>query len=290
MTLENIVDNSITQTELIGTIAQQFLPSLAKGVFVFVGFLFLYLITKGVLIKLLRRGHFDEALIRILIQNIYKVVVLAFGFVMALSQIGINIVAALTGFGIAGIAVGFAAKDVLSNIIAGFMIFWDKPFRVGQWITVAGQYGKVNDITLRTTRIRTRNNTYVVIPNQKVIDEVLVNHSRRGITRLDAHVSIAYKESIDSARNVLLTAISSIDKIIKDPEPRVVVEKLDNSSVNLVVQGWIENAEDETGVLYEMIEASKKALDKAEIQIPFPHMQLFVDKVSNDVITKLNKK
>ena len=259
---------------------KEMLPSLIAAVLTLFLFWGLYLGTKGILIRVLKRAHFDETLIKILVQNVYRMAILIFGIIMALSQLGINVIAALTGFGIAGIAIGFAAKDVLSNILAGFMIFWDKPFRVGQWISVAGQYGKVNDITLRTTRIKTRNNTYVVIPNQKVIDEVLVNHSRKGKTRLDAEIGIAYKEDIDKARTVLIDAVSKIEKVIEDPAPRVVVESLGDSSVNLIVQGWIDDAEDESGVLYEMLEEGKKALDGANIEIPFPHMQLFVEKIN----------
>jgi len=253
------------------------LPNVGTALAILVGFWILYLSTRGILRRILKHADFNETLIRILIHNIYLGVLMVIAGIMALSHLGVNVVAATAGFGIAGIAVGFAAQDVLSNIIAGFMIFWDKPFRIGQWVTVAGEYGKVDDITLRTTRIKTRNNTFVVIPNQKVINEVLINHSRKGMTRINVKVGIAYKESIDNARAVLLEEVSKFDKILQHPAPEVIVESLGDSSINLVVQAWVADAEDEMFALFTITEMSKKALDAAHIQIPFPHMQIFME-------------
>jgi small-conductance mechanosensitive channel len=202
---------------------------------------------------------------------------------MAADQLGVNVGAALAGLGVAGIAVGFAAQDSIANVISGIMIFWDKPFVVGDWITVEGEYGKVSDITLRTTRIRTPQNTWVVIPNKRIIDAVLDNHSKQGELRLDLAVGIAYKEHIPAARKVILEAVTGIETVLASPPPDVVVESLGNSSVNLLVRVWIENADDERRTQFAVIEASKLALDAAGIQIPYPHLQLFVDEIKPPV-------
>lgn len=97
---------------------------------------------------------------------------------MAASQLGVNIGAALAGLGVVGIAVGFAAQETIANMIAGFLIFWDRPFKVGDFITTEEKYGEVREITMRTTRIRTMENTYVVIPNKQIIGDTLVNRKR----------------------------------------------------------------------------------------------------------------
>jgi small conductance mechanosensitive channel len=206
---------------------------------------------------------------------------------MAASQVGINVAAALAGLGVAGIAIGFAAQDLLSNIIAGFVIFLDKPFEVGDLIRVQEHYGRVANITLRSTRIQTRQNTYVVVPNKRIIDEVVVNHSKHGATRVDVPVGIAYKENIPGARKVLLDAVSRVENVIEHPAPSVVVEELGGSSVNLLVRVWIENAEEERSIFFAVLEASKLALDAANIQIPFPHLQLFWDDIEDRVMQKL---
>jgi small-conductance mechanosensitive channel len=135
---------------------------------------------------------------------------------------------------------------------------------------------------MRTTRIRTLDNTYMVIPNRKVIEEVLINHSMYGETRVRVPVGIAYKESIPRAREVILEAVRRVEGVHAEPDPRVVVTELGSSSVNLAVMVWTD-APQERFVFVRVLEACKLALDAAGIQIPFPHLQLFVENVEDRV-------
>jgi len=264
-----------------------FVPRVFVAVLIFFGFWLLFRLTKGSLETILRKSGFDKLLVSLLVDKIYRFMLLVFGFVMAASQVGINVGAALAGIGVVGIAVGFAAQDLLSNVIAGFVIFMDKPFKVGDFVRVQGQYGAITNITLRSTRIRTNQNTYVIIPNKHIIDEVVVNHSKHGETRVDVPVGIAYKEDIPKARKVLLDAVAAVDGVATDPEVSVVVVELGDSSVNLLVRVWIRDAKTEMPVFSDVLEASKLALDAAGIQIPFPHMQLFVDDIEDRVLSKV---
>jgi small conductance mechanosensitive channel len=202
---------------------------------------------------------------------------------MAASQLGLNVAAALAGLGVAGLAVGLAAQDSIANMIAGFLIFWDKPFGVGDYLTVGDSYGEVRGITIRTTRIRTNENKYVVIPNKQIMDGVLINHSMFGETRVNVPLGIAYKEYVPEARRVLLKALQSVDGVLENPAPDIVVESLGGSSVNLVVRVWIQDMSAEKPVFYRTLEACKLALDAAGIQIPYPHLQLFVENVEDRV-------
>ena len=170
--LDQIVE--LVDLESLVTRVVEFLPGFVVGLLILFLFWVFYRATRGSLNAVLRRAGIHETLIRLLVDSIYRGVLIVFGLVMAADQVGINVGAALAGLGVAGIAIGFAAQDSLANMIAGFLIFWDKPFLVGDWVTVTGQYGQVRSITLRTTRIRTNNNTYVVIPNKHIIDEVLI--------------------------------------------------------------------------------------------------------------------
>ena len=129
----------------------------------------------------------------------------------------------------------------------------------------------------------------MIIPNKNIIDATLDNHSKYGETRLEVPVGIAYKESIPQAREVLLAAIDQLKLILKTPPPKLVVSELGDSSVNLVAQVWINDAEQERAAHYAVIEACKLALDEANIQIPFPHMQLFVDGVEDAAVEQLKK-
>lgn len=266
-----------------------YMPRVLAALGILVLFWLLYRTTRRLLAAVMRRAHLEPALTSLLLDSIYKVVVYGFGIVMAASQLGIDVTAALTGIGVAGIAVGFAAQDTIANMIAGFMIFWDKPFRVGDWVVVADQYGMVKEITLRTTRIRTNQNTYVVIPNKKIIDEVLVNNSKQGEMRIDLEIDIAYKESIPEAREVILKAIQGLKGVAQDPEADVVVKECGSSSIDLLMRVWINRSGDEMPVRFRVMEAAKLALDEAGIQIPFPHLQLFVDDVEERVIEKVGQ-
>lgn len=258
-------------------------PNLLAALVIVVAGYVVVRLTRPPLRTALRRGDFAPALIELLVDSVYTSAMMVVAMLMAAGQLGINVTAALAGMGIVGIAVGFAAQDSLSNSIAGFLIFWDKPFKVGDFVSVQDEYGTVTEITLRTTRIRTRNNTYVIIPNKEIIDDVLVNHSMYGETRVDVAIGIAYKESIDDAREVLLAAVADLADVLDDPEPRVVVKGLGDSSVDLEVRVWVATADVERAVTFRTIEACKKALDDADIEIPFPHMQLYVDSVKREI-------
>lgn len=269
--------------EHISNMLVDFIPKLGAAILIFLLFWLLLRLTRPALRRILRRADFAEALVRLLVDNLYHFVILGFGLVMAASQLGIDVGAALAGLGVAGIAVGFAAQDSIANTIAGFLIFWDKPFQVGQYITTQDRYGEVINITMRTTRIRTPENVYVVLPNRQIIEDVLLNHSMYGDTRVNVPVGIAYKEDVAAARKVLLDAVSQIDSISHDHEPAVVVTELGGSSVNLDVRVWVKEAADERPIFFQTLEECKRALDDAGIEIPFPHLQLFVDSVRDEV-------
>lgn len=265
-----------------------FLPKLAMAVIVFLAFWLLFRLTRTPLKAVLGRSGLESFFVNLLVDKIYRLVVILFGFVAAASQTGINVSAALAGLGVAGLAVGFAAQDILANVIGGFTIFMDRPFNVGDFVTLNDQYGRVNNITLRSTRIRTPRNTYVVIPNKHIVDSVLINHSKHGETRVDVPVGIAYKENIPQARGVLLEAVNGIDGVLDKPEPTVVAGELGDSSVNLHVRVWIGDAATERDIEAKVVEHSKLALDAAGIEIPFPHLQLFWDDVDDRVVKKIS--
>jgi len=265
------------------TRAAEFIPRFAAAMIVLLAFWLIYRVTAAALQKVMSKAGIQQAIADLLIRNVYRLLLMAFGIVMAAGQLGIDVGAAIAGLGVAGIAIGFAAQDTLANTIAGIVILWDQPFVVGDTVTVADQYGRVANITLRTTRIRTPQNTYVVLPNRRIVDEMLVNHSKHGYVRVDVPVGIAYKEDIGDARRVILDAISDAGYALSDPAPDVVVSGLGASSIDLMVRVWIDHAEEQPAVSADVVERAKNALDAAGIQIPFPHLQLFVDSVEERV-------
>jgi small conductance mechanosensitive channel len=253
--------------ELLLTQFVAWLPSLFAAALIVLFFWMLFRLTRSALHHILLRTGFDPAFIRMVV-NVYRFTLVALGVVMAASQLGINVGAALAGLGVVGLTIGFAAKDSLSNIMAGFLIFWDKPFRVGEWVTLGDHYGKVAEITMRTTRVQTRDNKWIIIPNSTVIDQILINHSTNGATRLQIPVGIGYADAISRARAAILQATQKVSFALQSPEPIVVVNDLGPSSVDLLLMVWIEDARDEKPASFALLEAVKLALDEAHIEMP----------------------
>jgi small conductance mechanosensitive channel len=261
----------------LGTAAVAFVPRLLAAALILFLFWVAYRASRHTLRHVLLRSHFDEALVRLLVDNLYRGALIVVAVVIAAGQIGINILPALAGLGVIGVALGFAAQDSVSNMISGFLIFWDKPFVVGDYVSVQDQYGRVADITLRTTRVRTPSNSYVVIPNRKMIESMLINHSQHGGTRVEIPITIASHESIAKARAALLAAAATVDHVASSPESDVVVEALRTGGVDLRIRVWIDDAQHERPVLYRVTEACKEALDQAKVEIPSPQIQLLLE-------------
>ncbi|WP_428938787.1 mechanosensitive ion channel family protein [Fontivita pretiosa] len=244
-------------------------------VFLFV-FWLLYRAIRKMALSSMKKGEVDSS-IRDLLGAMIKWAVMGFGIVIACNQLGIPIVAMLTGVSIIGLAVGFAAQETLANFIAGIVIFLDKPFKVGDWIEVDGTFGQVKRVTFRSTRILTLDGEYHVVPNTQMLSTKFSNHSTNPINRVNIPIGISYRSSIDKAREVLLGLTRNDDRLVQNPPPEVVVSSLGPSSVDLLLRFWIADESIERRIGYEYIERAKKALDAAGIEIPFPHLQLFIE-------------
>lgn len=270
----DMIDSFITHTGLTQEAIVNYLWGMTPGLVASLGVVLagtvFYSVTARGLEAALKRTPMQRSLIRITVRSLYRGIIIAITFIFILSQLGINVTAALAGVGVVGIAVGFAAQATIANILSGFGIFIDHLFRAGDWVTIDGNYGEVVSITLRTTKIRTLDNTFVSIPNSVVTSSAVTNFTEQGMVRVTATVSIAYRESIDKARAVLVAAAQQIDGIRMEPTPEVVVDELADSGVVLKVRVWVDNPRFEERFRFILAEACKKALDEAGINIPFP--------------------
>jgi len=239
-----------------------------------------WLISSKLLGRALQTRGLDRSLEQ-LVRNVLAVVLITFGMTTVLSQFGINVLSVITTLGVVGIAVGFAAQETLSNFIAGITLLIERPFRIGEWVEINGKTGRVEEITLRTTRLVTRNNVTVSIPNAAVASGDITNLSAGGPLRVQIPVGIAYKESAKAARDVMLPVLETHEKVMKSPgrTPQIWLKDLGDSSVNLSLLYWIAPSDIATQpkISAEVLEACKEALDTAGIEIPFPHLQLFID-------------
>jgi small conductance mechanosensitive channel len=252
------------------------IPRLFAAVFLFGIFWVIYRFVRRVVVGGMAKAGVDAS-IRDMLSSLLKWSILGFGLVIAGNQIGIQIAALLTGVSIIGLAVGFAAQETLSNFIAGVVIFWDKPFKVGDWIEIDGVYAQVQRVTFRSTRLGAGNGDVVVMPNTTMLSTKLRNRTTNPMTQVKIEIGIAYKESIANARAVLLATTDGDARICPDPAPGVSVAACADSSVNLALAFWTAEEGLEGTLRSEYLEKAKDALDAAGISIPFPHVQLLVE-------------
>ena len=253
------------------------LPDLIKAVLLFVVVYSVYRFLRSVLVRIIRASKKIDAGLESLLLKPLSIVAWVFILVMVLAQFGIDVTAFLAGLSIVGLAISFAAKDSLENFFSGITILIDSPFKVGDQIDVDGTYGTVDEITLRSTRLRTQNNEVMVMPNMLMINQKLINHSMTGVLRVEVFFGIAYKESTSAARSVVLALVQSDPRISTDYPAKVIVNGLGDSSVDMILRFYITESVLEIPLRAEYTEKVFVALKAANIEIPFPHLQLFID-------------
>lgn len=258
--------------------AIDFGPRFVSAVFVGALFYLLYRVVFRLASRIFgRSGDRSSSALQDLVLNGIRFLGLALVTLLVLAQLGLDITAAVAGLGILGLALGFAAKDSLENFLAGVTIILDRPFDVGDVVEIEGVYGTVTRFTLRSTRIRTAQHRLLIMPNVGMINQPLLNHSGFRFVRVDIPFGIAYKEDIDEAREVIIAAVGDDERFLDKIDPQVVVTELGDSSVNMQLRLYVRDAGDELAVRWQYIERVRKALRDAGIEIPFPHLQLFLD-------------
>lgn len=176
----------------------------------------------------------------------------------------------------AGLAVGLAFQGTLSNFASGVMLLVFRPFKVGDWVKVDGEVGAVKEIELFTSHLSTPDNRLIIIPNSKVFGSKIENITFFEKRRVDIPVGVDYSADVDETRKALDVAVKNVEKQIEEPAPQVFLKELGDSSVNWVVRVWCKT-EDYWDVYQSIIRECKKALDAAEISIPFPQMDVHLD-------------
>jgi small conductance mechanosensitive channel len=201
--------------------------------------------------------------------------VIIFGILVALSQLGISLGPLLAGLGVAGFIIGFALQDTLGNFASGMMILLYRPYDVGDLVDVAGVFGKVDKMSLVSTTILTIDNQTVVVPNSKIWGNVIKNVTAQDIRRVDMVFGISYSDDISKAESLLNDILQSHDKILDEPEPIVRVHTLGESSVDFVVRPWVK-ADDYWEVYWDVTKTVKLRFDGEGVSIPFPQRDVHV--------------
>lgn len=187
----------------------------------------------------------------------------------------------IAGLGIYSVAIGFAFKDILQNFFAGILLLWRQPFREGDEIRTGAFEGVVEEINVRSTRIKTYDGERVVVPNGDVYTNAIVVRTAFKERRMRFTVGIGYPFSIERAREVILGALAGLEGVHKEPEPLVYVSELAPSSVNFTVYFWVDSAQASALRVSDAVATGVKlALDAAQIDMPFPHTVVLFHDVS----------
>ena len=192
-------------------------------------------------------------------------------------MVGIETTSFIAVLGALGLAVGLALQGTLANFAGGVMILLFKPFKVGDLIESQGHLGTVKEIHIFVTILLTPENKTVIIPNAAVSNNDIVNYTTEGMMRVDMVFGISYESNIKDAKDILLKIIENHPSVLKEPAPFVGVKELADSSVNLAVRPY-SAPQDYWAVYFDVIEAGKIALDEAGINIPFPQVDVHMEK------------
>jgi len=195
--------------------------------------------------------------------------VMVFGILVILSQLGISLGPLLAGLGVVGFIVGFALQDSLSNFAAGVMILLYRPYDVGDFVDVGGVLGTVDKMSLVSTSLLTIDNQLYIVPNSKIWGDVIKNVTSQKQRRVDMVFGISYTDDIPKAESVLKNILESHDKILDDPEYVVRLHNLGESSVDFVVRPWVK-VDDYWDVYWDVTRSVKMRFDDEKISIPFP--------------------
>lgn len=230
------------------------------------------------LAKLLGKNNVDLTLVNFLTNLAYYTMVVLV-VVAAVGRLGVNTTSFLTIIGAAGLAVGLALKDSLSNFAAGVMLVLFRPFTIGDVVSTAGITAKVEKITIFNTLFCTPDNQLVIVPNNKIISDIITNINAKDTRRIDLVVGISYTDDMIQTKDILEGLAKADTRILTDPATTIAVAELADSSVNLVFRPWVKT-DDYWAVRFDLTENIKNALDEAGISIPFPQqdVHLFVEK------------
>jgi small conductance mechanosensitive channel len=207
--------------------------------------------------------------------------VIALGFLIALTQVGVNVTALLAGLGIVGFIVGFALQNTLGNFASGAMILMYRPFDVGDVIEAGGVYGKVDGMSLVSTTILTFDNQTLVVPNSKIWGDVIRNVTAQDIRRVDLEFGFSHALDIARAEEVLASILSAHPKVLEDPEPLVKIHKLTDLATRIVVRPWVKR-EDYWEVYWDLTREAKLRLDRAGTPVGLPRLAVQLPEESSE--------
>ncbi|MBI3881312.1 MAG: mechanosensitive ion channel [Verrucomicrobia bacterium] len=220
--------------------------------------------------KMLQKRELEPP-VRLLMVRVVRLLVVLLFMLMAMQNLGIELLPLLAGLGVAGVGIGLALQGVLQNIVAGLTIIFTKPFRVGEYLELLGVQGEVTQIELFSTTLVHADKSRIVIPNRKIVGEILHNYGR--IRQLELLVGVAYDTDLNAALTAVRQVVEANVRVLKDFPPVIGVSTLADSSINLSVRPWVK-VPDYGPAGAEINQAIVDRFRAANISIPFPQREI----------------
>lgn len=218
------------------------------------------------------------------IASVIRYVILLIAFVAGLGSFGIETTSIIAVIGAAGLAVGLALQGTLSNVAAGVMLLFLRPFKVGDWMETGTVSGTVNEIGLFSTIINTFDNIYISVPNSSIWGSIIINHSKYNTRRMDLDIGISYDTDLDYAEQTLM-ALATDDRVLTEPAPQFLVVAYADSAITVRLRLYA-NVDTYFPLYWDMMRNIKPALDAAGIGIPFPQRDIRIINQTTDTPDK----
>jgi small conductance mechanosensitive channel len=215
-------------------------------------------------------------------ETVLQFFVYSIGILVALSATGVQTGAVLASLGVVGLTIGFALRDTLSNIISGLLIFIDRPFTIGDLVEIDGKYGRVDRISLRTTRVVTPDGKMLAVPNAEVMNKTVTSYTNFPNIRLDVAVTVAVHENIARVRSILLGLVEDNPDYLSIPVPQVVVTALNDYNVALELRVWLEDEREHIQKRFELREQVFSTLTENGVDMPFETVRSIVIRSESD--------
>lgn len=266
--------SSVSESAFFQNIVYGYGPKLLLAIVTFiVGLYLIGSITKAV-DKLMQRKKWDPSLCSFF-KTFLSVSLKVLLVITVAGMVGVATTSFIAVLGAAGLAVGLAFQNTLSNFAGSVLLLVFRPFKVGDLIEVDGRLGIVKEIQIFCTQMVTLDNKRVIIPNGKLASETIINLSTEDIKRIDLTFGIGYDDDLKKAKSVLNTIIAADSRVLSEPAPQVAVSELADSSVNFVFRPWVKT-EDYWDVYFQMVENVKLEFDKEGISIPYPQQDIHI--------------
>ena len=215
----------------------------------------------------MQRAGVDETAIQFLL-TVERYGIGAIAGVTVLGQLGVDVTSIVASLGIVGLTLGFAARDVLSNIIAGLFIFWDRPFVIGDLVDIDGHYGRVDQITMRSTRVVTVDGRMLAVPNANIVNATVASYTNFPNLRLAVEITVAPDEDLSHIRGLFLDLVEGDERYLATPAAHMVVAAVNDYNLALEFRVWLKDETRHVSERFALREALYTTLTAAQVNMP----------------------